>query len=139
MKYKHEVCEGMVSVVHSIEGLGEGRPLRIRADSESIFRSRDFTKICTDRHIALEYSGPDSYWKNGRIERMWRTLNEMASCMIHHAKLDMQYYGFAFAAAAYIRNRVWNGLLRHSPGAVHGQTCTPSEYKGIWLYCVCAY
>ena len=115
MKGKDEVCVGLVQIIDSIKRLGQGVPCRLRTDNEPVFTSTAVMDTCRNHGIHVEYSAPDSQWQNGRIERMWRTLQEMAGCMLKHAGLDMSFYGFALAAAVYTRNRVWSSSCQGIP------------------------
>lgn len=49
------------------------------------------------------------------MERQWRTLRDMAQCMISYSGLGPQYWGYAFLYSAFIRNRVWSSGPRNIP------------------------
>ncbi|GFO01846.1 CCHC-type Zinc finger, nucleic acid binding protein a [Plakobranchus ocellatus] len=58
------------------------------------------------RHkIRHEMSAPYSQHQNGKAERAWRTLFEMARCLLTDSGLPKFLWSYAVLATAYIRNR----------------------------------
>ncbi|KAK3895660.1 hypothetical protein Pcinc_000583 [Petrolisthes cinctipes] len=53
--------------------------------------------------------------ENGTAERSWRTLFEMARCMLLEAKLPKKLWTYALRTAAYIRNRCYNPRTGKTP------------------------
>jgi hypothetical protein len=94
----------MISVVkstgHSVH--------RIRIDNDTVMMSAEFTSICQSEGIAVERTVPYSNWQLGRIERQWRTLAEGAKTLLLHVGLPDRFWGHAFLAMVYIRNRCWS-------------------------------
>ena len=62
-------------------------------------------------------SAPYSSHQNGRAERSWRTLFEMARCLLLQAELPKSLWNHALRTASYIRNRCFNKK----------NNCTPHE------------
>ena len=80
----------------------------VRVDNDSVLLSDAFRATCTRWRINPDRTAPYSAFQLARIERQWRTLREMAACMVSYASLPMCYWGYAFISAVYIRNRVWS-------------------------------
>ena len=60
-------------------------------------------------------SAPYSPHQNGTAERCWRTLFEMARCLIIESKLPKYLWTYAVKISAYIRNRCYNTRLNKTP------------------------
>ena len=58
--------------------------------------------------IKHETSAPYSPDQNRTVERGWRSLFEMARCMLLEARLAKELWAYAVMASAYIRNRCYN-------------------------------
>ena len=108
MKTKGDAPEAMQSVLREIRRLSGVMPHRLRTDNDLVLKSSHFQSVCDQGGIVLEHSAPYCQWQNGRIERMWRTLVDMAKCMLRGADLGNEFWGFAMACAVYIRNRVFS-------------------------------
>ena len=94
----------MIASVHSL-----GHTVsRLRIDNDSVFLSKDFTKVCEAESIAVERTVPYAHWQLGRIERQWRTLADGAKILLLLADLPNRFWGHAFLAMVYIRNRCWS-------------------------------
>ena len=89
--------------------------LNVRVDNDSVLISRSFQDICLKWKINIERTAPYAHFKLARIERQWRTLREMVACMLSYSGLPVQYWGYAFLAAVYIRNRIWSQGSRTIP------------------------
>lgn len=68
-----------------------------------------------DHKIKHEFSAPYSPHQNGTAERNWRTLFDMARCLLIEADLPKFLWSYAVRASAYIRNRCFNNRLRKTP------------------------
>lgn len=88
---------------------------RLRCDTGGEFTSSEFKEFLVSNKIKQEFSSPNSPHQNGTAERMWRTLFEMARCLLIEAKLPKFMWNYAVRAAAYIRNRCYNSRLDKTP------------------------
>ena len=88
-----------------------GKIKRLRDDSGGEFISDEFKDILIANQIKHESSAPYSPHQNGTVERGWRTLFEMARCLLIEARLPRYLWTYAVMAAAYIRNRCY--IQRH--------------------------
>ena len=88
---------------------------RLRCDNGGEFTSSEFKNFLIDNKIKQEFSSPHSPHQNGTAERMWRTLFEMARCLLIEAKLPKFLWNYAVRAAAYIRNRCYSPRVDKTP------------------------
>ena len=84
---------------------------RVRSDNGGEFTSNEFKNVLTDNFIRHEKSAPHSPHQNGTAESHWRTLFEMARCLLINANLPKSLWTYAVKASAYIRNRCFNRRL----------------------------
>ena len=65
--------------------------------------------------IKQEFSAPYSPHQNGTVERSWRTIFNMARCLLLDAKLPKIMWTHAIKTAVYIRNRCFNPRTGKTP------------------------
>lgn len=87
----------------------------IRSDNGTEFTAKEFQSLLSKNCIRHETSAPYSPHQNGTAERNWRTLFEMARCMLLESKLPKMLWTYAVMTAAVIRNRCYNGRLQQTP------------------------
>ncbi|PIK61473.1 hypothetical protein BSL78_01598 [Apostichopus japonicus] len=92
-----------------------GRVRRLRCDNGGEFTSKEFTSLLREKGIKQEFSSPESPHQNGTAERYWRTLFEMARCLLLEADLPKHLWTYAVKTAAYIRNRCFNSRVQKTP------------------------
>ena len=92
-----------------------GKVKILRRDNALEFTSADFNSILVKNKIKSELSCPHSPHQNGTAERSWRTLFEMARCLLLEAGLPKKLWTYAAKTAAYIRNRCYNPRLEITP------------------------
>ena len=56
--------------------------LTVRVDNDYVLLSRSFQDVCLKWKISTERTAPYAHFELARIERQWRTLREMAACML---------------------------------------------------------
>ena len=77
----------------------------IRSDNGTEFTGTNFQSLLRQHAIRHETSAPYSPHQNGTAERNWRTLFEMARCMLLESNLPKKLWTYAVMTAAVIRNR----------------------------------
>ena len=82
-----------------------GKVKRFRCDNGTEFSSEEFRSLLIKNHIRQEFSAPYSPHQNGTAERSWRTLFDMARCLLDESNLPKYLWSYAVKAASYIRNR----------------------------------
>lgn len=87
----------------------------IRSDNGTEFTSKEFQSIISKNAIRHETSAPYSPHQNGTPERNWRTLFEMARCMLIESNLPRELWEHAIQTAAAVRNRCYNKRTGQTP------------------------
>ncbi len=105
MRSKDESCRCFETFLTKIRSFGH-TILTVRVDNEFVLLSRSFHDVCLKWKILTERTAPYDHFQLSRIERQWRILREMAACMLFYCGLPVQFWGYAFLAAVYIRNRI---------------------------------
>jgi hypothetical protein len=91
----------------------------IRADNGATFRFVAFKQLCDTHGIELSFSAPYSPHQNALAERPWRTLAEMARCLLSTAGLPRSYWALGFKDAIFIHNRNYYLGFGHHPRPQH--------------------
>ena len=92
-----------------------GKVTCLRSDNGSEFTSHAYKSLLVKNKIKHETSAPYSPHQNGTAERNWRTLFEMARCLLINAKLDKKFWPYAVMTATYVRNRCYNNRIKQTP------------------------
>ena len=74
----------------------------IRSDSGTEFTCKKFRSLLVKNQIKHEKSAPYSPHQNGTVERAWRSLFDMARCLLLEANLPKMFWTYTVMAAAYI-------------------------------------
>ena len=92
-----------------------GTVKRLRSDNRGEYISEEFKSLLLKNHIKHEFSAPYSPHQNGTAERAWRSLFDMARCLLIDAKLPKQLWTFAVMTSANIPNRCYNPRTGQTP------------------------
>ena len=92
-----------------------GKVKRLRADNGGEYLSQEFKNVLIEREIKWESSAPYCPSQNGTAERGWRTLFEMARCMLIESEVPKYLWTYAIMAAVYIRNRCYSQRTGQTP------------------------
>jgi hypothetical protein len=65
-----------------------------------------------NRGISYSWNPPDTPEMNAITERKWRTLNQMARCMLLQSGLPVDFWWDAYQAAVWIVNRTLTKTAR---------------------------
>ena len=109
LKQKSDAAKAMLKFLADCAPYGKIK--KLRDDSGGEFISKEFGDILITNQIKHESSAPYSPHQNGTVERGWRTLFEMARCLLIEANLPRYLWTYAVMAAAYTRNRCY--IQRH--------------------------
>ena len=88
---------------------------RLRSDNGGEYVSNAFGDILLKNSIKHEKSAPHSPHQNGTVERGWRTIFQMARCLLIESKLPRSLWTYAVMAAVYIRNRCYHQRTKQTP------------------------
>ena len=72
-----------------------GKIKRLRSDNGSEFTSKNFKSLPRKNAIKHEMSAPYSPHQNDTVERAWRSLFDMARCLLLEANLPKQLWPYA--------------------------------------------
>ena len=103
LKNKCDAAEATEKYLADIAPFGTVK--RLRCDNGTEFSGSSFRNLLIKNKIKQEFSAPHSPHQNGTAERMWRTLFEMARCLLIESRLPKKMWNYAIRTAAYIRNR----------------------------------
>ena len=92
-----------------------GKPRILVTDGAMEFTSKAFEGFCLERRIRHEFSAPYVPEDNGKIERIWGTVMNMARSMVDTARMSKKYWSFALKAAFYIKNRSFHTAIGATP------------------------
>ena len=113
LKNKSDAVKALETFLADSSPYGEVKILR--RDNALEFTSADFNNVLVKNKIKSELSCPYSPHQNGTAERSWRTLFEMARCLLLEAGLPKNLWTYAMKMAAYIRKRCYNPRLGITP------------------------
>ena len=85
-----------------------GKIKRLRCDNGGEFTSNEFKNFLIKKEIKQEFSSPHSAHQNGTAERSWRTIFDMARCLLINSEVPKSLWTYAVKCAVYIRNRCFN-------------------------------
>ena len=92
-----------------------GKVKIFRSDGGGEYTSKEFRDLMHESQIKHEFSAPTSLHQNGTAERAWKTLFEMARCMLFKYNLPKTLWTYAVRYAAYVRNRCYSRQLEKTP------------------------
>ena len=87
----------------------------IMSDCGSEFDNNDIKKLCLENGIIQNFSCPYTPETHGKIERLWRTISEMARAMLFESGLPEEWWEHASCAALHIYNRIFTSTSGVSP------------------------
>ena len=92
-----------------------GQVKSVRSDVGGEFIAENFKSVLLENKIQQQLTAPYSPHQNGKAERTWRTLFEMARCLLSQSGLPKSLWTYAVMAAAYIRNRCYHKSIDCTP------------------------
>ena len=84
-----------------------GKILHLHTDNGGEYISAQFKQVLRERGIKHTTTAPYTPSQNGKAERNWRTLMDMARCLLNDSNLPKKYWMHAVRYAAFIRNRAY--------------------------------
>ncbi|KAK3716454.1 hypothetical protein RRG08_057377 [Elysia crispata] len=113
LKHKDDACDAFKQYIADISPYGTIKS--VRSDQGGEFISEKFVSMLIQNKICHERSAPYSQHQNGKAERAWRTLFDMARCLLVQSGLNKNMWTYAVLTAAYIRNRCFNQKIESIP------------------------
>jgi len=105
MRTKDEVLEKFKQFKTLVEKQSGCQVHILRSDNGGEYVSAAMQQYLSECGIQHQRSAPYTPQQDGVAERCNRTVVEMARTMLHHARLDMQFWPDAVATAVHIKNR----------------------------------
>lgn len=88
-----------------------GRVKCFRLDNGTVYTRRGYQDLLLKHGIRHETSAH----QNGTAERNWRTIFDMARCLLTDSGLPKQLWTYAVQTAAVVRNRCFNKRTEQAP------------------------
>ena len=88
---------------------------RTRTDNANEYVSEEYKQILVKNKIKMTTSCPHSPHQNGTAERGWRTVFEMARCLLSESNVPKSFWTYAVMASVYIRNRCYSQRTQQTP------------------------
>ena len=92
-----------------------GKVKRLRSDNGGEYINEEFRSLMLKNQIKHEEFEPHSPHQNGPAERTWRSLFDMARCLLIGAELPKQLWTYAVLTSAHICNRCYNHRTGKTP------------------------
>ena len=102
LQSKDEASQGLKAFLADVAPFGY--PKEIHSDNGTEY-VKTFQQILRDNCIKHTTTAPYSPFQNGKSERNWRSLMEMARCLVTDASLPKFLWPYAVRHAQYLRNR----------------------------------
>lgn len=131
LKNKYEAPSLVVSAIQEAETQTGERVRRIRTDNAGEFVGSNLEEFLKSKGIVHEKTIPYSPAQNGVVERMNRTLIDIARVLLLDAQLPDEFWAEAVNTAAHVRNRCsTKGLQGAVPEEVYtGRKPTVAYFK----------
>ena len=113
MKQKSDACDAFKQYIADIAPYGTIKS--VRSDQGGEFICEKFVSMLIQNKIRHERSAPYRQHQNGKAERAWRTLFDMARCLLVQSGLSKNLWTYAVLTAEYIRNRCFNKKIDSTP------------------------
>ena len=95
-----------------------GHVKALRSDNGGEFINKEFKNTLRENKTKHETCAPYSPHQNGVAERNWRTIFDMARCLLTEANLPKNMWVYAVQTAVYIRNRCFNHRTKQTPYSI---------------------
>jgi transposase InsO family protein len=105
LRSKDEAHIGLQKFLADVSPIGQ--PLELHSDNGGEYLSSHFQNILLDRGIKHTTTTPHSPYQNGKAERSWRSIMEMARCLLTESDLPKQYWSYSVRHTQYLRNRTY--------------------------------
>ena len=124
LKKKSDATKALLKFIADVSPFGKINKLlnltpqkeleKLRSDGGGEYMGKEFKDALIENHIRHEQSSPYSPHQNGVAERGWRTLFDMARCMLLESELPKLLWPYAIMTAAYVRNRCYQRRLNQT-------------------------
>ena len=98
----NEIKKWIDEVITPLRATSNLLNIELVTDCGTEFDNQLIRKLLMDNGIRPIFSCPYTYEHHGKIERSWRTIDDMSRCMLIESKLDEQWWEHARDTAGYI-------------------------------------
>ena len=109
-----------------------GKVKCIRSDNGGEFIGKSFEDLLVKNQIKHERTAPHSPHQNGTVERSWRTVFEMARCLLIESGVSKEFWTYAVMCGVYIRNRCYNERIGMTP--FEALTSQRPNLSGMYIF-----
>ena len=104
--HKHEAISTVLYLNEYVRS--QNRTIRtLRTDGDkSVFDTPRARSIISSIGATQELSAPYTSYQNGKAERTYRTIKQIALCLLRYANLGPEFEMYALQHAVYIYNRI---------------------------------
>eukprot|EP00253_Pinus_taeda_P030036 PITA_30036 len=120
MKHKDEAFEKFKSFKALVENESDYKIKCLRSDRGGEFTSNEFFDFCEEHGIRREFSIARTLQQNGVVERMNRTVQQMARAMLDESRTPTTFWGEAAFVVVVILNKTNVRLGKLEPRADEG-------------------
>lgn len=116
LKNKSDTVQATEKLIADVAPYGKIKCMR--SDNGTEYTCREalmHQALMCRKGIRHETSAPYSPHQNGTAECNWRTLFNMARCMLIESKLPKMLWTYAVQTAAVVRNRCFNNRTKQTP------------------------
>ena len=106
LQHKSEAFEALVKFVKTVATQFNHKVKTIRSDNALEFKDQQCKHLYESNDIIHQTSCVNTAQQNGRVERKYRNILEMARCLRFQAGLPKAYWGDCVLTAAYLINRI---------------------------------
>eukprot|EP00795_Rhopilema_esculentum_P009995 gene9995-18622_t len=106
LKGKNDAIHAMEKFLADVAVYGTVK--RMRCDNGGEFTSVKFKQLLIENKIKQEMSAPYSPHQNGTVEKSWRSIFDMARCLLLESTLPKSLWVYVVMTAVYVRNRCYN-------------------------------
>jgi len=105
LQYKSDAEDYIINWINQVT-VELGKPLKeFHSDGGGEFRSTKLLNYFKSKGIKVTFTNKGTPQHNSIVERDNRTINEMATSVLHHGKLPQLFWAEAVQISVYIRNR----------------------------------
>ena len=140
LKNKNDACAATERFLADMAPWGTVKS--IRTDNGGEFKNHSFESLLVKNKIKHEFTCSYSSFQNGGAERSFRSLFDMARCLLIESNLPKNLWNYAVRMSAYLRNRCISSRTQKTPfenftgskpdfSKLHGfgSTCFSYEHK----------
>ena len=102
LKSKSDAAKEAAYILASLQNQQDCKVQFIRTDNGTEFNG--LYKFCREHGAVHQKTAPYAHQQNGKIERLNRTLQEKARCLLSASELSSEHWGEALLTSNYVRN-----------------------------------